>query len=543
MPPKVAIVGRPNVGKSSLLNMLARRTLSIVDPTAGVTRDRVGVIVELPVRHGDEDQQPRIVELIDTGGYGIEDSQNLTTQVEQQIAHAVGEADLILFVVDAQTGLLPLDRQVGRLLHGTTGVRVHGKVLLVVNKVDDTRWEAAAYDAMRLGFGDPVFVSANTRHGEFDLLDAIRANIDPERYDLKEKPSEGLRVAIVGKRNAGKSTLVNALAGSERVIVSDVEGTTRDSVDVRLEIGKHVFTLIDTAGMRRRGSLANDIEFYSYHRSLRSIRRADVVLLLIDSTVPTSVVDRKLGNEIQKHFKPVAVVVNKWDLVENEHTQEEYIKYLDKALKGLDYAPVAFISAKQDEGVKELPGLALSLHKQATHRVPTAELNRVVRELVAKHPPAAKGGRRCKLYYVTQLAADPPTIGLFVNEPGLLDPSYQRYLLNHLRDELPFAEVPIRLLIRARKRKTLQERRDEQAAQRRADRAQQAAPAEEFNELVEGDEDEALDVEDFDFAVEDLSDADAEVDDDYADDLDDEDADDDDLDDDEGDDDDDQPRR
>ncbi len=467
MIPKVVIVGRPNVGKSSLLNLIAQRMISIVDPTPGVTRDRISTFADLIDPDGGDSMA---IELTDTGGHGIEDSQNLTLDVERQIAIGVADAHLILFIVDAQTGIVPLDKEVAKLLREAgaipvgkkiTGKRAVGKrVMLIANKVDGEKLEANAEEANQLGFGRPMPVSAKTKHNRSDfvrklretLMEIMEAAQELGQGDacMEDKPEPGMLMAIVGKRNAGKSTLVNALAGSQRVIVSEIEGTTRDSVDVRFEFGDKVFTAIDTAGVRKRKSLDGDIEFYSYHRSLRSIRRADVVLLLIDATVPVSQVDEQLAHEIEKHFKPCVIVVNKWDLVEKEHDQEEYIKYLEKHLKGFAYAPIAFISAKNEEGVREVVAMALNLHEQAAHRVPTGELNRVVENIIKAKPPSAKQGKRPKVYYVTQLDVNPPTIGLFVNDEDFFDSGYQRYLMNRFREVLPFSEVPIKLLIRGR---------------------------------------------------------------------------------------------
>ena len=457
--PKIVIVGRPNVGKSSLLNLLARRRVSIVDPTAGVTRDRISTTIEIPPpaeRAGDEAQ---FAELIDTGGYGIEDSMDLTAEVEQQIANGLAEADLILFVVDAQTGVVPLDNTVARVLR-TSGAKSK-PMLLVANKVDADNLEAAAYETAALGFGEPVMVSAKTKYGLNGLLGAIRDHLtfDADREALEP----GIKLALVGKRNAGKSTLVNALAGSERVIVSEQEGTTRDSVDVRIELdlkdGKQVFTLIDTAGVRKTKSLDGDIEFYSQHRSLRSVRRADVCLLLIDAAVPVSQVDHQLVGEINKHHRPTVIVVNKWDLAEDQYTQEEYVEYLEKTLKGLPFAPIIFISASQQEGMEEVVAMALNLHEQASHRVTTSELNEFIEGVMAERGPAAsKGGKQPKIYYATQLETNPPTIALFVNIPDLFDHNYQLFVLNRMRDELPFSEVPIRLLIRGKPKMKAEDR-------------------------------------------------------------------------------------
>ena len=430
--------------------MLAGRRISIVDAMPGVTRDRISATVQLPPSLSDESSQT--IELVDTGGHGIEDTQDLTAQVERQIALGVDQADMILFVVDAQSGILPLDQQVGQLLRTYAGRR---PVLLVVNKVDGPSHEAAAAEAHRLGAGEPVMVSATSGYNKSALIDVIRRKLDvvPGAGEVQSASADaGVLLAIVGKRNAGKSTLVNALTGTERVIVSEIEGTTRDAVDVRFELEGNVFTAIDTAGVRKRKSMRQDLEYYGHHRALRSMRRADVVLLLIDASVPVSQVDSKLSREILQHYKPCVIVVNKWDLAESDHTQQQYMDYLDKAVKGLVFAPILFVSAAHQEGLADLVAMAMNLHQQAGHRVPTAQLNRIAEQILAERTAVSKVGKRPKVYYVTQLAIHPPTIGLFVNDPDLFDPTYKRFLVNRLRDELPYSEVPIKLLIRPRSR-------------------------------------------------------------------------------------------
>jgi GTP-binding protein len=430
--PKVVIVGRPNVGKSSLFNWLVGQRIAIVDPTAGVTRDRVNFILE---------HEGQYLELVDTGGMGIEDGDGLTKDVERQIAIALAEADAILFVVDAQTGLLPLDQLVAEKLR-----HMDKPVLAVANKCDNAKMRANA-EAEFYSLGrELVFVSTVHNVG--------REAFWPELLKITPKETTGaddvtMKIAVVGKRNAGKSTFINFLAESERMIVSEVPGTTRDSVDVRFQHNDRTFVAIDTAGVRRTRSLANGIEFYSFSRAQRTIRRADVVLLFIDSQVPLSKVDQQLAHFIAEHHKPCILVVNKWDLASGV-TTSEFNDYLEKSIGGLDFAPRAFITAKTGKNVGKLVDLAWSLFKQASVRVPTPELNRVLRDAVERRNPPLRQNRTPKLYYATQAAVSPPTLVLFCNGPKLLDPTYQRYLLNAFRENLPFSEVPIRLCFRKR---------------------------------------------------------------------------------------------
>lgn len=440
--PKVAIVGRPNVGKSSLLNWLAGKLVSVVDPTAGVTRDRVGYLMH----HGE-----RYFELIDTGGIGIVDSDDLSEEIERQIDTAMREAALVLFVVDGQTGPVPLDEEVSRRLHAL------GKpVLLVVNKCDSPKTERDAPEFLRLVRAPLVTTSVTGNRNKADLLHALTAELPPveeqeneEGARLAEEPE--LKLAIVGRRNVGKSTFVNALAEDERVIVSEVPGTTRDSIDVRFEADGRIFTAIDTPGVRKKKSLANDIEFYGLVRAQKSIRRADVVLVFLDATATVSQVDKHLVQEVVDRAKPCIFVVNKWDLgLEQEMTSDRWGRYLAETFPTLDHVPVAFVTAKDGRNVRQLINLAQSLFKQARSRVSTGELNRVVREALVTNPPASDKGRRAKILYATQVGTEPPTIVLKCNRPKQFSETWKRFLLGFLRDRLPFAEVPIRLNFRAR---------------------------------------------------------------------------------------------
>ena len=434
--PVVAIVGRPNVGKSSLLNCLTGRRISIVDATPGVTRDRVSA--PLPIGTDPE----RYVELVDTGGYGIEDSDNLTDEVTGQIDYAVSAAALILFVVDAREGVAPLDKSVAERLR-----RAGKPVILVANKVDSLKMTTEHGELYALGFGEPMAVSATHQLGSDLLLEAIAERVGPDAAAPPDEPV--MKFAIVGKRNVGKSTFINTLAGSERVIVSETPGTTRDSVDVRFEMSGKSLVAIDTAGMRKRNKLADDIEFYSRHRAMRSIRRADVVMLMFDATEPVGEVDKQLTEYISGLFKPTIFVVNKWDLVPDGVTREEYGPYLTQILPWLSYAPIVFTCAAGGEGVREAVGLAGELFDQARRRVPTAELNAAMEEILAHHSPSSKHtGKPPKIYYITQIATAPPTLAAFVNTTDAFEPAFRRYLINQLRLRLPFPEVPIRLIFR-----------------------------------------------------------------------------------------------
>ncbi len=434
--PIVAIVGRPNVGKSSLFNAITRTRTSIVEATAGVTRDRVSAITDI----NDE-----YFELVDTGGYGIVDRDDLTSHVEQQIEYAVRQASMILFVVDGREGVNPLDRRTADLL------RAHqDHVYLLANKVDELHMDTQLGDFVRLGFGEPMPVSANSGLGRRTLLELIAKHVGNEANIRPEDAA--IKIALVGKRNAGKSTFVNSLAGEDRVIVSEVPGTTRDSIDVRFEKDGRVLVAIDTAGIRKKAKIADDIEFYAYSRATLSIERADVVLFLIDATEPVSQVDKKLSQFISQAYKPCILVVNKWDLAKGKSDTEAYGEYLTKTLRELDYAPIAFTTAETGRNIDSTIDLATEMYKQSCERVGTGELNRALEvALAANAPKAKKGTKRPKFFYATQVSTSPPTIIIFVNNPSAVKMDYQRFLINRFRESLPFDEIPIRLVFKARR--------------------------------------------------------------------------------------------
>lgn len=433
--PQVAIVGRPNVGKSSLFNWLAGRRIAIVDPTAGVTRDRVATPVDL---------DGQAFDLVDTGGMGIEDVDDLTEHVEQQIRAAIHEAAVLLFVVDIRNGVTPLDLDVAERLR-----RIGKPVILVANKCDTPNLDLLTGEFHRLGYGTPLCVSTMHNRGKQELADAIKEHLP----DVGEAtPVVEMKLAIVGRRNTGKSTFINCVARSERMIVSEVAGTTRDSVDVRFERDGKVFIAIDTAGVRRKGSLQDDIEFYSMHRAERSIRRADVVLMFLDPRVRISKVDKQLAGYILDHHKPAVFVVNKWDLAQGTIPTSKFGTYIKSVFPSLDYVPIAFITAKSGKNVQSVLNLSQTLYRQASTRVTTGDLNRALEKAMELQAPPLRQNRRPKVYYATQATTNPPTIVLFTNGAELFDNTYQRYLIKSLRDNLPFGDVPIKLVLRSKTR-------------------------------------------------------------------------------------------
>ena len=435
--PKVAIVGRPNVGKSSLFNCLLRRRIAIVEDIPGVTRDRIIA----PCALTKDDDSPYI-ELIDTGGMGIEDIDDLTDHVEGQISYALAEADLILFIVDAREGATSLDRHVAERLR-----QRDTPVILLANKMDHVNTTNEIGDMNALGFGEPLHLSTKHSVGISTLRGLL---VKAVGHLGGEAPDDELmKLAIVGKRNAGKSTFINKLAGENRVIVSETPGTTRDSVDVHIKDGDREFLVIDTAGVRKSRKVDGDIEFYSQHRALRSVRRADVVALFIDASLKVSQVDKELAAAIVEAEKPVLIVVNKWDLARKTTDGEDYLDYFDKMIPHLSFAPISFVEAINGSNIWETVDLAESLFVQSRTRVGTGELNTAIAEIVAKRGPSHKSGTRPpKIRYVSQVDVCPPTIVLFVNDIRSFDQGYQRFLINQLRNRMPFGEVPLRLILR-----------------------------------------------------------------------------------------------
>ncbi|MCS6971079.1 MAG: ribosome biogenesis GTPase Der [Planctomycetota bacterium] len=441
MRPTVAIVGRPNVGKSSLFNRLVGQPIAIVDPTPGTTRDRL----LHPVR-----RDGLRFDLVDTGGIGIVDEAKLAQDVYQQVQRAIAAADRIVFLCDARAGLHPLDREIAALL------RPHReRVLLAVNKVDHEGLEAEVGQFLTLGLGEPVAISAAQATGLHELLERLSAGCPAMRDggSADDAESDAIRLALVGRRNVGKSSLTNALCGEPRVIVADLPGTTRDAVDVELERDGQRFVLIDTAGLRKRAQMReDDLEFFSACRTERAIRRADVVLFVIDAAEEIAMVDKRIARFIEAESKPCVLVVNKWDIAERAHASKSaYRAWLDDRLPGLAYAPAVFTCALTGLDVELLLTTAARLHAAAAHRVPTARLNEIIAAAVQQRRPRKVGPQPTRIYYATQAEVRPPTIIVFVNRTDWLEPGYARYLEHFVRREVAeFAEIPLRILFKAR---------------------------------------------------------------------------------------------
>lgn len=432
--PVVAIVGRPNVGKSTLFNRLVGMRVAIVEDVPGVTRDRL---------YQDTDWQGREFTLVDTGGITGR-PEGLETEVRRQAELALLEADVILFLVDVREGLTADDFAVADLLR-----RSEKPVILVANKVDDFRDLSFLQEFYRLGLGEPFPISASHGLNIGDLLDKIVQLLPPKAGE--EETRHSTRVAIVGRPNVGKSSLVNRLLGEERVIVSDIPGTTRDAVDTYLRRDDKAYTLIDTAGIRRRSRIGGTTERYGVQRALRAIDRAEVVLLVLDATEGVTEQDKKIAGYGHDKGKGAIIVVNKWDLIpKDSRTLDHYRKAVWQELYFMDYAPVLFISALTGQRVNQVLPTVDEVIAQARQRVSTGLLNSVVRESVWLTPPPTVKGRAAKIYYATQVDVQPPTFVFFVNDPEALPASYRGYLEKQLRQAFGFRGTPLRLIFRTR---------------------------------------------------------------------------------------------
>lgn len=433
--PIVAIVGRPNVGKSTLFNKMAGKRISIVEDHPGVTRDRIYTEVEW---------QGNYFTLIDTGGIEPYSEDQILRQMKQQAEVAIETAEVIVFLVDGQEGITASDQEVANMLR-----RTNKNIILAVNKIDAPKFKDNIYEFYNLGLGEPMGISSGQALGLGDLLDEIVKHFPAEGEELYDEKT--IKVAVVGKPNAGKSSLVNKILGEERVIVSDVPGTTRDAIDTPFVVGDTKYVFIDTAGMRKRGKVFESIERYSVVRSLTAIERADVCLMLIDAKEGVSEQDSKIAGYINDQGKAVVIVVNKWDAVEkDDKTIEKYKADIRKELSFMDYAPMVFISALTGQRVNKVLELINHVSNQHAMRISTGMLNDVISEAVLMNQPAISGGRRLKIYYATQVSIKPPTFALFVNEPSIMHFTYKRYLENQIRKAFSFEGTPVRFLLRQR---------------------------------------------------------------------------------------------
>lgn len=447
--PVVALVGRPNVGKSTLFNRLAGERLAIVDETPGTTRDRIVAEAEWTEVYFD---------VVDTGGidptHGGKTplsvgSADFIEEIRAQALMAIQDADAILFLTDGQAGVTPSDREVADILRRhqkTVAGRRWPPIFVVVNKCENARVREAAAEFYELGLGEPYPISALHGTGTGDLLDALVASFPPS---AQAEEDESVKIAIVGKPNAGKSSLLNRLVGAERAIVSPIPGTTRDAIDTRIEVDGLPVTLIDTAGIRKRGKIQPGVEQYSVLRSFKAIERADVVLLLIDALEGITAQDEHIAGFILDAWKSCIVLVNKWDAVEKDtYTMDEYTRHVRQALNFMDYVPLLFISAKTGQRVDQVLPLALRVQEERLVRLTTAMLNRLLREALDRQPPPTRAGRQLKIYYGAQVRTDPPTFVLHVNDPKLAHFSYLRYLENRLRETYGFIGTPLRIIVK-----------------------------------------------------------------------------------------------
>lgn len=441
--PVVALVGRPNVGKSTLFNRLVGERLAIVEDVPGTTRDRL---------YGDAEWSGVPFVVIDTGGLADDPHNNMVQAIRSQAEVAMDEADVIVFLVDAVDGVTAGDRDVADRLRAT-----QKPVILAVNKADNQKRQLDAVEFYELGIGDPVPISAIHGLGTGDLLDRV---VETLPVTPEEEEDDSIKVAIVGRPNVGKSSLLNRLLGQQRSIVSEIPGTTRDAIDTRIRFEGQDITLIDTAGIRKRGRIEAGIEKYSVLRSMRAIQRADVSLLLVDAPEGITAQDAHIGGYIIEEGKSVVVIVNKWDLIEKDtNTLNEYTVTVRRALNFLDYVPVLFISAQTGQRVNQVLPTALRLYEARSQRIATGELNRLLQDAVAHHAPPTRSGQRLKFYYATQVGVDPPRFVFFVNDHRLVHFSYERYLENLLRERYTFEGTPIKLTFRTRERTEREERK------------------------------------------------------------------------------------
>lgn len=432
--PVVAIVGRPNVGKSTIFNRIVGERVSIVEDIPGVTRDRI---------YSSADWLTHEFNIIDTGGIDLRDEPFLE-QIRQQAEIAMDEADVIIFLVNGRDGVTVQDEQVAKILF-----RAKKPVILAVNKIDNPDMKSMIYDFYTLGMGEPFAISGSHGLGLGDLLDEVAKNFPKE--DEEEYPDDVIKFSLIGRPNVGKSSLVNSFLGEERVIVSEVAGTTRDAVDTQYEYEDQPYVIIDTAGMRKKGKVYETTEKYSVLRALRAIERSDVVLVVLNAEEGIQEQDKKIAGYAHEAGKAVIIVVNKWDAIEkDEKTMNVMTRKIREHFLFLDYAPIMFVSAISGKRVHSILETINKVNENHSRRIQSSILNEVIADAVAMNPAPSDKGQRLRLYYVTQVAVQPPTFVVFVNEPELMHFSYIRFLQNRIRESFDFEGTPLRLITRAR---------------------------------------------------------------------------------------------
>jgi GTP-binding protein len=434
--PVVAIVGRPNVGKSTLFNRLAGERISIVEDKPGVTRDRI---------YSSSEWLEHKFRIIDTGGIEVGGDDEILFRIREQAELAMNEADVIIFLVDGQDGVTNADKEVAQILY-----RTNKPVVLAVNKLDNPNMMQTVYDFYELGFGEPFGISSSHGTGIGDLLDEVAKHF-PAEYD-PVYAEDVIKVSMIGRPNVGKSSLVNALLGEERVMVSDIAGTTRDAVDTEFEHEGQNYVLIDTAGMRKRGKVYETTEKYSVLRALSAIERSDVCCLVINAEEGIIEQDKRIVGYALEAGRACIFLVNKWDKLEkNDRTAVEFEKAIRKEFPFMPWAPILFVSAKTKQRVHKILDLVKMAAENHAMRIPTSTVNAIIEDAVTMVPPPTDKGRKCRIYYTTQVAVRPPSFAVFVNDPELMHFSYERYLENKLRDSFGFEGTPIKLFIRKRK--------------------------------------------------------------------------------------------
>ncbi|MCK9334870.1 MAG: ribosome biogenesis GTPase Der [Candidatus Cloacimonetes bacterium] len=440
----VSILGRPNVGKSTLFNRLSRKRTAIVDFEAGITRDR---------KYEDVEWNGKVFKIIDTGGIVYDSNEPMDKMIMHQALLAIDESDVIIFMVDAQTGTTDLDKAIARILFPH-----RDKVMLVANKADNERFEWEVYDFLQLGFADAFPISASHGRNTGNFLDEL-VKMMPDTMDAGiEEPKKDTRIAVVGKPNVGKSSIVNLLLGDDKQIVTDVPGTTRDSIDSPFRYHGKDYILIDTAGLRRKTKVSYGVEYFSVMRTIEAVDRCDIVVLVLDANEEISQQDLKIASYAQRKMKEILIVFNKWDLIEKDtSTTGKFIKNLHYEMPFLQFAPVIFISAKTHQRIHKLMEAVVKIEEESEKRIPTSELNRFMETVIARRPPTHPTGRHIKIFYITQAAVKPPVFIFFCNTPALITENYRKFLNNQIREVFKFEGVSIKLIFKGRSKEEIED--------------------------------------------------------------------------------------